>query len=242
MKRYLLSILLLISSLTAFSQGTVGVQMGLGSTTEYSTFITPAYSVEYLKSINESVNFGLAVFYENYTFTHTLFSQPHSYGPNTYEFVEHNSDYLFLAPKIDIALDRKKQIFHFFTTLGIGRLLSGNQSTEYAYYANVYKPSSPSGRGYMWSVSNNDYSDKINQSIFRIGTGFTQYVKIAAGIHVTLTEEFGLIPSKLSRGIQISPDFRENYVVLKAGIAYKYRKSVKKPKPPKKFEKDYMEY
>ena len=191
MKPAILIILFSLFGIYSYSQGMIGLQGGIGQTTSDQTNFhakTPAtFGVQYLKIITPDISFGCSVFYEHYSLI---------YNNNDNSFqgtIIQDCAYLFLTPRIDIGIDHKQYV-HWFLSLGPGILVSGSQTTSYGYYTN-------SGGNFNYTYESNNTSDKINHFVFRIGTGITEHIRITKELHITFSEEFGFLPTAISKNL-----------------------------------------
>jgi len=223
MKFSWLTVIFLSVSIHSNSQEMWGLQGGIGQSTTktYQTNIKPTFGIQYLTAVAPHLYMGGSVFYENYSLLLTI---PPNY---ILDSVTLDCRYLFLAPKLNVGIGQNEYI-HLFFSFGAGVLISGQQTSYFAQRLlshGVYQ-------GTNYSTESNP--DMMNRLITRIGAGITEHIHIGSDLDITLTEEFGYLPSALSKGAgyYTSPypysAFRTNYVSLQAGLMSKYRKAKKK--------------
>lgn len=213
MTKFLVTLLLCSSVICASAQGMFGVQAGGGYTTGYKSRLTPAVEGYYLHKITHRLYAGGSVFYQRFSMLNTL----PAYGSIKYGDVisiDHKSSYLFFSPKVDYGVGYRKY-FHFHAALGLGLLAGGTQFT------NTHLPywTPPGGTPYGADTIAVNTTYNLPSSIVRLAFGASQRIPTRGYWNITLSQEAGIMPGSLSKGIN---ELRTPYICFQIGIMHKY--------------------
>ena len=205
MKRMMLVILLSFFSIPSFSQGMFGFGFGLGYTTSYHSYITPAFEGYHLWKLTPHIYAGGSLFLQRYSFLYDMKVDRANVNYGDVISIRQKSSYLFFSPKIDYGIGYRKRV-HINLSGGVGVIMSGRQ------WSNEYVPflSAPSGNiGSDTSAVNTSYN--IPRIIYRAGLGVSERIPTYGLLNIMLTLEFSYLPSNLNN---TSPNFYTNYLSL----------------------------
>lgn len=196
MKQFILSALLLGSTVTGFAQNRIGLEVGITAPTfspgsgnpdntyRHSADPKPTISAYYLRKIDRHVYLGMRFGVEAQSF---YFSNTDSIRVDIF----HKSTYLMVAPTLDLGLGPKQHI-HIFFDLGMGFLTNANESTQEYAFGNNTNPT------YSYNSQ-----DRVATFIFRPGFGLKQHFRLAKNWHLTLKEGFSILANDLTRTANI---------------------------------------
>ena len=213
MKKMLLVTLLCFFSASSFSQGMYGFGLGLGYTTSYHSYITPAYEGYYLWRLTPHIYAGGSLFLQRYSFLYDMKVDPAHVQYYDIISIRQKSSYLFFSPKIDFGIGYRKHM-HISLSGGIGVIMAGKQ------WSNEYLPflSAPSGNvGSDTGAVNTSYN--IPRVIYRAGLGVSKRIPTRGFFNIMLSLDFSYLPSNLNN---YTPDFYTNYFSFTVGIMHKY--------------------
>ena len=215
MKRILLVAFLSFLSIPGFSQSNtfIGLYGGVGCATANNYDVAPSVGFEFVKGISYRSGLGVDLFYQTYSLYYDNEENSAKHGTGLAGVIDRNAtSYVFLAPKIRVGLGPNQRNKVFFD-IGIGFKVGGFDSLrkwDHSYNAN--------GVGNYDSSLN--LSKNINSMMLRIGLGFTQYLHLSRHWHFTITEDFGFLPTSLSKTSDQNTPGRTEYFPQKLNPCY----------------------
>jgi hypothetical protein len=217
MKRILLVAFLSFISIEGFSQSGTntfwGLYIGAGCATANNYDVGPQIGFEYLKGLFNRTALGADLFYQGYSlyYDNEQNSAKHGTG-NAGVILRHASDFAFLTPKLEHGIGKKEWI-HIYLTVGVGFKISGFDSLrkwDHSY-----------GTGSVNNYDSSlDLSKNINSMVMRVGLGFKEYFYLGHHWHFTLTEDFGFLPSGLTKTGDLDAGGRTPYSPQKLNPGY----------------------
>jgi hypothetical protein len=226
MKRILLVVLLSFLAIPGFSQfhanTFIGLYGGAGCASKNNYNVAPSLGIAFLRGISTRYLIGADLFYQTYSlyYDNEQNSAKHGSG-NAGVILRHLSSYAFFTPKFEYAIGFNGHL-HVYTTVGVGFKMSGYdtlQKWDHSYTS--------SGLGNYDSTL--DMTKNLNSMLFRIGVGFKQYLKLGDHWRFVITEDFGFLPSGLTKTgdpdqparTQYSPNkLNPAYISLQIGISH----------------------
>jgi hypothetical protein len=176
----------------------------------HSTFVSPVFELSYLKMIQPRVYCGAKLLFERYSFSYT--SDPHYHNDE----VIHKSNFLLLAPTIDVSIG-KLQNGHVYFFVAPGVLVYGSQSTSLSNNSTV--------------ISNSNTSNEISKFIVRIGMGLEQHPPIEiSNYDIIFSESYSFMAGDLTQldydasyNASQSKALHPGYFSLKIGVRHKLK-------------------
>ncbi|MFI5196376.1 MAG: hypothetical protein ACHQD8_04740 [Chitinophagales bacterium] len=218
MKKIIFVILLSFFSASSFSQGMYGFGLGLGYTTSYHSYITPAFEGYYLWKLTPHIYAGGSLFLQRYSFLYDMKVDPAHVNYYDIISIRQKSSYLFFSPKIDFGIGYRKYV-HISLSGGIGVIMAGKQ------WSNEYAPLLATAGGNIGadtSAVNTSYN--IPRVIYRAGLGVSERIPTYGFFNVMLSLEFSYLPANLNN---TSPNFYTNYLSFTVGLMHKYPQVIK---------------
>lgn len=212
-KQYLTIILLVLSHL-AVSQGMYGFRAGAGfNTGGYQSRITPVLEGYYMHKTIPGLYMGLTAGHQRYSVRQEV-SGSSPLGMGEVLSVSQRSSYLFLCPTVDYGFGTRKY-FHVFASAGAGFHAGGKQLSE------TRGPMWTTASGVPMGVDTFDINTTYNVPgvIMRYSFGLTERIPTLGYWNITLTQEFSGLPGGLSNG---PFPFQTNYFAFTIGIMHKY--------------------
>lgn len=211
MKHTILLALLCFSFFSSHAQGMYGFEAGLGKATLGKSKLTPTLRGYYLKKLSRRIYAGGGISWERYSFNHYINPGNAAYGDAL--SIRQKSSYVFFTPKIDLGIGYRQYV-HLSLSFGPGVFAGGSKFT------NQYDPLlNSSGQYYGGDTATYDNTGNIKTLICRFGLGVSERIPTQGHWNITLTQEFGYIPSKLNFP---GTDIKSNYFCLTVGIMHKY--------------------
>jgi hypothetical protein len=196
MKRFILLILLSVYATEGFGQ-LIGIYGGGGLATKNNFDVSPSYGLSYNKAIGRQTWIGFNIFSQGYRlyYDNEMNSAKRELGATGFT-LHHKSSYVFFAPKFIHELGQSGLI-EFYVNGGVGSLMSGYDSVR--KWDHRFSSTSPQ---YYDSII--DASANVNKMVYRIGLGFTEYIKLRGRVWFTITEDFGFLASSLTKTADIN--------------------------------------
>jgi hypothetical protein len=206
--------------------GPWGYGPGLGNIiSSESSYLTPYFkpnlSIGYQQQIIPHLFVGGKITFENYTYTYQhehinglfdLFSPT----PMTTDVtrVHVNSNYLSIAPILDVGLGRRG-IVHFFVMPDFNIMIGGTMQTDITY-----------GYGYSSSANTSSY---LNNGFFKVGYGISEHIPVGKYWQIIFTETLSNIAAGSVARTQGTNGFDPtvNYFSLQFGVMHKYHHKAK---------------
>ncbi len=233
MKRFIPALILSVLATTGYAQNTIlGLFGGVGTSLNYNYDVGMAGGFTFLKPIAGRTGLGADLFYNSYgiKYDKEAYSVTNGAG-NGGVTILNQSSYIFLTPKINQSFGYYNTL-EAYVTVGAGFKMGGKETMR------------------KWDRGNgslvNDYdstidtSPNINSMVFRLGCGLTEYIYLGGKWWFTVTEDFGFIPSSITKTsdphdpsrTQYSPAGKLNpyYISLFIGIAHTSHVSEKESK------------
>lgn len=236
MKTAIAALLLFGAAISTQAQSRFSIETGIGGPMGYgpgfgnvlssesdhlTPYFKPTVSLGYEHRIVPHLFIGGKITFENYTYTYqhehlnglfNLFSQT----PITTDItrVHANSNYLSVAPLLDVGLGRRG-IIHFFLMPGINFLLGGTMQTDIT-----------EGSGYTSSANTSQYLNKV---FFKVGYGMSEHIPVGHNWQIMFTETVANIAAGSITDIQGTNGFDPtvNYFSLQFGVMHKYHHKTK---------------
>jgi hypothetical protein len=215
MKKLLLILLISLFAQQSYSNSFYFGWDGFGMATRNNFNMAMSYGAYYYSGIAFGTGLGATEFYQRY---------------NTYYSRENRSTvggslradvtYRFFSPMVVFQLSHSGQSQVYFTG-GIGELQSGGE----AIY-NKWSRAPWSNKGEVYD-STIDFTPELNKYIFRIGFGFTQFMRLGGNFHMFINEDAGVLATPISdvSGRQYSDlktnaaqFFQPTYISIRVGI------------------------
>jgi hypothetical protein len=219
MKRFLLVILLSLGAYNGFSNSLISLWGGAGLATKYNYDMGVTGGFDFAHAVINRFGIGISAFTQQYNLY---------YDKELNEFsgasIRHKSMYLFACPKLEYHIGRKGNT-HFYLSGGAGFKM-GVEDTMHKWAKTSYIP----GSGYDSLV---DRSASVNSMVYRVGFGFTEFFSIKGHLSFTFTEDFGFLPSLISKSDEpnnatlhsnVNQFYRPTYFTLHIGICYNTRR------------------
>ncbi|MFI5196377.1 MAG: hypothetical protein ACHQD8_04745 [Chitinophagales bacterium] len=226
MKRILLVVFLSFLSFSGFSQEKsntiISLYAGGGCATSNNYDVAPSVGFNFLKGIFHRAFFGADVFYQTYAlyYDNEQNSAKHGTG-NAGVILRHASSFAFVTPKFEYGFGHT-QCLKAYLSFGVGFKTGGFDSLR--KWDHSYGTSSVNNYD-----STLDLSKNINSMLFRVGVGFKEYLHLGHHWWFTFTEDFGFLPSGLTKTgdpdaparTQYSPQkLNPGYISLQIGITH----------------------
>lgn len=212
--KYVVFFVLLLMMDHAGAQGIYGFEGGVGSMTNYETFLSPTVEANYLKMVFPHVYLGGAIDWRAYNFT---FHNNDNYYPDpnygSIVYINHHSTYLFLSPMVDVSIG-ENQFIHLNATIGPGFYLFGGEQTTYLA-SNV--PVLP-------IFNSESTSGNSNRVIYQYSYGITESIPTKGFWSIRLSQQYSVLGRDLNSNNGIGPTFRSNFYSFTIGIAHYYNK------------------
>ena len=214
MKKGLFLILLVISTLSSYSQGMYGFETGAGSVSSFGRYFTPTLNGFVIKKIFPHVYVGGALDFRYFSFVYndgtTLYSNP-NYG--YVEKVNHHSLYMFASPMVDIAIGEEEYI-HIFANAGPGLALYSNEWTDYVSNSVVGA-----------EIRNHiNTTDNRNLFVYQYGFGISEHIPVGRYWNITLSQQYSILGRDLNSGLGMAPPLKTNYFCVTIGVSRKFDK------------------
>ncbi len=214
MKQYIITLLLCCSTAMSMAQGGMfGAKVGVGYTTAYDSKKTFSAEAFYLHKVNYHIFAGIVTGYQRFSLLDVLkTSGPISYGDVV--SISHKTSYLYLNAKADIGVGYRK-IWHFHAAGGPAFFVGGEQ------VSNTHQPfwTPPGGTPYGADTVAVNTQYNIRGVVPRAAFGITERIPTHRYWNITLTQEIGLTPGGLSKGV---PGIKTQYVCFQVGLMHKY--------------------
>ncbi|MBC7555178.1 MAG: hypothetical protein H7257_14510 [Taibaiella sp.] len=214
MKRTLLAVLLIFGSLQGFSYSLTGIFAGAGLATRHNYDVGIGFGAYYLKTLNSRIGIGLTAFSQQYNLYYDNENDNIIGGS-----IRHKSNYAFAAPLMQVALGKKGST-DFYVNAGVGFNV-GVSDTLRKWSRSPY-----GGVAYDSVI---DQAKGINSMVTRIGFGFTEFLPMTKHLYFTFTEDFGFLPSQLSKADDptnatlhrnVATFFKPTYISFRIGICF----------------------
>ncbi len=192
MKRIVLLVLLSFLAIHGYAQNTIiGLFGGVGTSLNYNYDVGMSGGFTFLKPVWGRTELGADLFYQSYGIKYD--KEAYSFGNGTSTAgvtILNKTSYIFLTPKITQAFGSLNTL-EAYLTVGAGFKMSGTETLRkwdrtHGYVAGDYDSSINS-------------SPNINSMIFRIGCGMTEYIYMGNKWWFTVTEDFGFVPSSITK-------------------------------------------
>lgn len=205
MKHVTLIIFILLCALTGFSQKKtyIGLYGGGGLATRYNYDVSISGGLDFVKAGTGHFGFGFSLFYQSFgiAYDNEAYGAKRGVG-NAGAIVLNKSAYVFLAPKFDIGLGKKKDI-HFYVNAGPGFNMGGTEVMR--------KWDRSFGAGLGNYDSTIVTTANINKMVVRVAFGFTQHLYTSKHWRFSVTEDFGFVAQSLSTTSDYNNPSRTNY-------------------------------
>ena len=190
-----------------------GVQAGMGYTPGYRSRLTPAIEGYYMHKLAYHLYGGGSLFLQRYSFkTDVGTGGAVKYGDVL--GVEQRSNYLFISPKIDYAINYRSY-FHVFATVGLGLRMGGS---EWSYtHTPIWTP--PGGTPYGADTTAVRTSYNLPNTKMRFGLGIAERIPTHGFWNIMLSQEVGFMPGSLTNGPY---PLQTPYICFQVGIMHKY--------------------
>ncbi len=204
MKRLILAVLLPFICFYGYSQNTIfGFWGGTGASINYNYDMSVAGGFTFIKHGRSRMGIGADLFYQ---------SLPYKYDKEAYGMKNHTGpagmilqgkpSYIFVTPKFTGKFGKGGH-FEFYVTAGAGFKMGGKETmTKWDHTNGVVA-------GDVDSFI--DSSPNLNSMIMRLGVGATQYIWVSKKWFFTVTEDFGFIPSTLTKSSNVTDPSRTIY-------------------------------
>jgi len=213
MSRFIFVVLMLHVA-AAYGQGRFGIEAGAGmplfnvlsknNNATSRSFVTPMLEINYMHPLNKWMSVGAKLACQRFSVDFS-YNKTTSAGNNT-DGVHTKSNYLFLAPTLDMGIG-KKQTVHAYVSPAVGYLLSGTQTTEDIFQQGSFQ----SGNIYR-------SDDKIEKIMFRLNLGVEEHVWKNAKWHLIISEGFSVISTPVTTLPTSKTDVRPGYVYVQVGL------------------------
>jgi hypothetical protein len=192
MKRILLITLICCMAIPGYSQNSIfGFFGGIGASTSFNYDAGAAGGITFLKQGKGRSGIGADLFYQGYALKYDNEANGIKNGTGVAGVtILDQTSYMFLTPKI-------AQTFGHYGTLeaylscGVGFKVGGTEIMRKWDHSNGY--------GYGNYDSTIDSSPNLNSMVFRIGFGLKEYIYLGGKWWFTVTEDFGVMPSSITK-------------------------------------------
>ena len=217
MKRLILITLLVISALNGRSNNFYFAWDGAGFTTRNNFDYSYSYGAYYYHGIGRGIGLGTMEFYQQFNMYYD--KERTSVEGTSFRL---NCYYYMLSPMVVFQLNKSGKS-QAFVTGGIGQFKSG--TAELHKWSKI--PWQDSLAYHYDSIV--DYTKMMNQYVFRLGLGLTQFYPLGGNFHLFISEDVGFIISPMSdlsdanyKAIKgnTSQFFQPTYISLRLGVAY----------------------
>lgn len=206
MKKIILALLLpFILFSDSYAQNTYfGFWGGAGASINYNYNVGIAGGLTFLKQGKGRFGMGADLFYQGYAFKYDREAHGMKNGAgNAGVIILNKSSYIFVTPKF-IETFGKGGNLEAYLTVGAGFKMSGKETMRkwdrtHGVTAGDY------------DSTDIDTSPNINSMVLRIGLGLTEYLHMGKKWYFTFTEDFGFIPSSLTKTGGVTDPSRTSY-------------------------------
>lgn len=233
MKRIIPAVLLSVLAVSGYAQNTIlGLFGGVGTSVNYNYDVGLAGGFTFLKPIAGRTGLGADLFYQSYGIKYDKEAYAIKNGTsNAGVTILNKSSYIFLTPKINQSFGYLNTL-EAYLTVGAGFKMGGKETMR--------KWDKSHGTVAADYDSTIDTSPNINSMVMRFGFGLTEYIYLGNKWWFTVTEDFGFIPSSITKTsdphdpsrTDYSPAGKLNpyYISLFIGIAHTSHVSEKESK------------
>lgn len=218
MKRILLLVALVTACMSSFANSFTTLWTGAGITKNNNYGAGMQYGLGYYKAVRYGIGVGAQLFYQKYDLY---------YDDQAYKSVggtmRYTGNYVYLAPQFVTHVVHSGST-QAYVNLGIGYNVGG--------YDSMYKWSHTSWEdptlNYDSLIDNSKYMQKM---VVRIGFGFIHYYNISGRILLTITEDIGFLPKRMSSvtapgnngelANAMNSYYKPLYYTLKLGLTYR---------------------
>jgi hypothetical protein len=213
MKRGILTTLLFLFSVHAYSQGLYGIEAGLDKATISKSKVAPAFEGYYMKRFTRSIYMGASLSFQRYSFVYT----DKSLTPGNVQFgdvlsIAQKCSYLFLTPKFDLGIGYRKY-WHASVAFGPGILLGGQQYTD--KYEPFWTAPAPYGKDTTTFITGN--SIPVIRAQWRLG--ISRRITTFGFWNIMVSADYTYIPGNISTG---KPNLQTNAFCFTIGAMHKY--------------------
>lgn len=191
----------------------IGLYLGAGCATSNNFDVAPSAGITFLKGLPDRTFIGISLLYQSFSLRYDNEANSAKRGTGTAGVIlKHLSTFIFLTPKFEYALDKKQQI-HAYVSIGAGFKMSGFDTLhkwDHSYQA--------SGINYYDSTI--DLTKNINSMLLRVGVGLEEYLPVGKHWIVTFTEDFGFIPTGITKTGDYNTPARTPYSPHKLNPGY----------------------
>ena len=197
----------------SFSQGMYGFGIGLGYTSSYHSYITPAVEGYNLWRLTPHIYAGMALFLQRYSFQYDLKPDPASLSYGSLISIRQKSTYLFLTPKVNFGIGYRNKVI-VAVLGGPGVIMAAGQ------WQNQYQPLLTTSGGPIGSDTiavNTGYN--VPRIIYRAGLSLSKRISTHRYFNIMLSGEFSYLFNKLNHA---GPNLYTNYFSFTVGVMHKY--------------------
>jgi len=214
-------------SINCYAQQTIGVQGGLAICTNdhANTTKTNSFSLSYEKRLSSRYFIGGMVAYNKYSFDEAYANDDYRKGSIG---VNHNSDYLFVAPTFGVAVGKHMHV-HFYLVPALGILVAASESVKEGFA--VWEPGLGTPPTYSDTVYNNN--SKVNKAIFRLGFTMQKQIPLSKYVMFTISASYNYMFSKIADVHHVydtgtsDPYVKANLFSVLFGVSYQFHKKEK---------------
>jgi hypothetical protein len=214
MKRILFIILLscIVTGASAQTNSFIGVYGGGGLAATHNYDVALSGGFEFMKGLFNRTWLGVTAFYQSYGMIYDNEANGLKNGTGSAGVtVLNKSAYIFLAPKLTHDVGRNG-FLKFYVNGGVGFNMGGTETMR--KWDNTYGSSTGNYDSLLTTTTN------INKMVVRFGLGFTENINMGKKWWFTVTEDFGFLPSSLSKTSDVNYVSRTSYSPSKLGPAY----------------------
>ncbi len=192
-KLLFISCLIFLSTIKSYSNTFYYLWGGMGVSNHNNYDFGASAGLYYYKAVSSRCAIGFQGFIQEYNLERSESFNAVSGGVLKYRF-----SYDILAPSLTVQLNRSGNLHGYFS-LGVGYL-----QTSQGFLHQWNNVLFPIGSYYNTVIFEND---DLKQFIFRIGIGFTEYYKLFGKVHLTITEDVGIIPGTMEKPSESEDDY-----------------------------------
>jgi len=212
MKKFLLSLLLCVTTTYSFSQAIFGFDGGLGKTTSYKSYLTPELQAYVLGRISPHIYAGGAVGFERFSFLYNANVAPVASNFGDIISIRHKSSYFFFYPKLDIGLGYRKYV-HINLSVGGGIYMGGSEFTN--RYAQIF--TTPSAVSFRSDTAGFNTTYNTPTLMLQYGLGVSERLPTEGYWNIIISQNFGYLPKAFDK---TESGLKTNYISLSVGIMH----------------------